>query len=109
LDRCRQIAQNLCNLEAMQKRNIGYILAGVFGGLAACCQSKGNLHPEHEALARAMAAGDIHAIRAAVEIAQRKMGSSAGLPEVADTFKVVPANAQRLPAEEARRGFLPHF
>ena len=56
-----------------------------------------------------MAAGDIHAIRAAVEITQQKMGSAAGVPEVPDTFKVVPAEAKRMSSEEARRGFSRHF
>ncbi len=62
-----------------------------------------------EALAQAMVANDLEAIRSAVTAAHAALGDKAGIPEVDDGFKNVPADATMLTREEAQRGFTPHF
>ena len=62
-----------------------------------------------ETLAKAMAANDPAAIRAAVAEGRARLGDKAGIPEAADDFRPVPANATLLTREEAQRGFTPHF
>lgn len=60
-------------------------------------------------LARALADGDLAAVRAAVSEARRSLGDQAGMSEVADVYQPVPAGAQPFSPEEARRGFAPYF
>ncbi|MEO6755179.1 MAG: hypothetical protein ABIP85_25695 [Chthoniobacteraceae bacterium] len=62
-----------------------------------------------EALANAMAANDLAAIRTTVADARAVLGDNAGIPEVADDYKKAPADATLLTREEAQRGFAPHF
>jgi hypothetical protein len=62
-----------------------------------------------DALAKAMAANDLTAIQSAAAEGRALLGEMAGLPEVADDFRAVPADAKLLSSEEARLGFTPHF
>ena len=62
-----------------------------------------------DALAKAMAANDLVAIRAVVAEARAVLGDKAGTPEVADDFKKPPTGATLLTHAEAQRGFMPHF
>ncbi len=58
-------------------------------------------------LAKALAADDLDAIRAAVAAGRETLGHQAGEPEVPDVFRRVPADARLYSREEAQRGFLP--
>lgn len=60
-------------------------------------------------LAAALAKEDAAAIRAAVELEQSVLGSRAGLPEEADSYQPVPAEAKAFTREEARAGMTRHF
>lgn len=57
----------------------------------------------HVALQAALAAEDLAAVKAAVEQARRELGDQAGLPEVADQYQPVPAEARMLSSDEARQ------
>ncbi len=59
------------------------------------------------ALARALASNDLQAVRAAVAAGRAALGDRAGVPEVADTYQLVPKDRTLLTAEEARSGFAP--
>ncbi len=56
-----------------------------------------------------MQSGDLAAIRAAVAAGRAALGEKAGVPEVADEYRRVPADATPLTRAEAQRGFTPHF
>ena len=75
--------------------------------LAGCDGSKAQMPVA--ALAKALAANDLDAVRAAARAGREALGKKAGEPEVADEFRRVPADAKLLSHEEAQRGFTPHF
>jgi len=60
-------------------------------------------------LAKALAAGDLGAVRAAVAAGRETLGPQAGEPEVPDRFRRVPLEATRFSREEAERGFTPYL
>lgn len=60
-------------------------------------------------LAKAVAANDLDAIRAAVAAGRESLGKQAGEPEVPDRFRRVPTEATRFSREEAERGFTPYL
>ena len=60
-------------------------------------------------LAKAMAGNDLAAIRAAVAEGRAVLGEKAGIPEVVDGYRKVPADATLLTRAEAQRGFTPGF
>jgi len=60
-------------------------------------------------LAKALAAGDLGAVRAAVAAGRLALGTRAGEPEVPDLFRRVPREATPMSREEATRGFVPYL
>lgn len=56
-----------------------------------------------EALRAALRHEDLAAVKVAVEQMRRALGDTAGLPEVADEYLLVPASARLLTADEARQ------
>jgi hypothetical protein len=60
-------------------------------------------------LAEALQKEDLAMIRVAVAEGRAQLGDKAGIPEVADEFRPVPAGANLLTPAEAQRGFTPHF
>jgi len=60
-------------------------------------------------LSRALASGDLQAVRAAVAEARASLGDKAGVPEAADAYQPVPSGQAPFSADEARRGFAPYF
>jgi hypothetical protein len=81
--------------------------------LIACCLVTGcdrsTAQSPASELAKALAANDPAAVRAAVAKGREVLGTKAGEPEVADEFRRVPADAKLLSRDEAQRGFTPHF
>lgn len=77
--------------------------------LAACAApANGDAASDrHEALATAMAARDLAAIRREVDAAERALGERAGEPEVPDRHQPIPRDASPLSADEARRAVTP--
>ncbi|MDP3849269.1 MAG: hypothetical protein Q8Q59_02115 [Luteolibacter sp.] len=61
------------------------------------------------ALERALLNEDAAAIGAAVESLKMTLGEKAGIPEVADVYQLVPADATPLTRQEARRGLALYF
>jgi hypothetical protein len=84
-------------------------LAAIFLSFTGCSRADDSKKAVAEALNKAMAANDLAAIRATVADVRTKLGDKAGIPEVADEFRAVPADAKLLTREEAQRGFTPHF
>lgn len=64
--------------------------------------------PAQQLLA-ALNSGDAAAIANVVSQERTRLGSEAGVPEVADTYYPVPANTPWIDTALARRGFTPHF
>ena len=60
-------------------------------------------------LTEALAREDAAAIRAAVALEQSVLGDQAGIPEEADSYQQVPAEARALTRDEARAGMTRHF
>lgn len=75
----------------------------------ACLRADERVSAIAAELTRSMAAGEVEGVRAVVARARGLLGPRAGEPEVRDEFRAVPAGATMLAAEEARRGFTPHF
>ena len=86
-----------------------HFLAIVSLALTGCSRADERKTSITDALAKAMAANDLTAIRAAVAEGRALLGDKAGIPEAADEFRPVPANATLLTQVEAQRGFTPHF
>ena len=76
---------------------------------ATCATAATNKQDLSSALRDALARENLPAVRAAVESAKRALGEKAGVPEVADKYQAVPANARWLTRAEAQPGFTPHF
>lgn len=76
--------------------------------LFAGCNRATAVTPTAE-LAKAVAANDLDAIRAAVAAGRESLGKQAGEPEVPDRFRRVPTEATRFSREEAERGFTPYL
>jgi hypothetical protein len=84
------------------------ILAITCLGLSGCSRAA-ERKASSAALAKAMAANDLDAIRSTVTAARAALGDMAGIPEVADDFRKAPSDSKLLKPEEAQRGFTPHF
>jgi hypothetical protein len=84
-------------------------LAAISLSLSGCSRAEESKTSIAETLTKAMASHDLAAVRAAVADARAKLGDKAGIPEVADEFRAVPAEAKMLTRDEAQRGFTPHF
>ena len=82
-----------------------HMLSLLFAG--ACSFASAQSLAKSAALARALAQGDLQAVRAAVAEARAALGDKAGVPEVADTYQPVPKDKPLFTADEARRGFEP--
>ncbi len=90
----------------MQLRHL--LLFAVFA-LPSCSRSDEIKAALAESLSKAMVADDLDAVHAVVAKARANLGDKAGIPEVADDFRAVPADATMLSRDEAQRGFTPHF
>lgn len=66
-------------------------------------------HDARTALQVALAAEDFSAVKRAVEQGRRELGDKAGIPEVADDYLPVPAEARVLNSDEARRAVSKSF
>lgn len=90
-------------------KSLHLLLLIAFFSLGGCSRAEEKKAVASEPLAKAMAANDLPAIRAAVAEGRAQLGDKAGVPEAADEFRPVPAGATLLTREEAQRGFTPHF
>jgi hypothetical protein len=85
----------------------------IIWGLLASCLAAGVSRATEQTpaadLAKALAAGDLGAVRAAVAAGRGALGTRAGEPEVPDRFRRVPTDATRMSREEATRGFVPYL
>ena len=77
--------------------------------VCGCSRADSRRAPVTDVLAKAMAANDLTAIRGAAAEGRMLLGDKAGIPEAADEFRSVPADATFLTQAEAQRGFTPHF
>ncbi len=91
----------------MARRGTGLVLCVLLAGAGGPAEAQSLARSA--ALRRALSQGDLAGVRAAVAEERSALGERAGVPEVADTYTPVPADAAVFSAAEARQAFAPFF
>lgn len=86
----------------------GCILWTLIASLLVGGCSRGTPQIPAAGIAKALAANDLDAVRAAVAAGREALGKQAGEPEVPDQYRRVPVDARILTRAEAQRGFTPY-